>query len=83
VLHTLKKQGDNVVAHLKAVLDRLADDIYARPLAAALPKGSHLRLKGYWPTSWELHRSAHRILQPGADHGRMIRVPGLERQTIC
>jgi hypothetical protein len=33
VLHTLKKQGDNVVAHLKAVLDRLADDIYARPLA--------------------------------------------------
>src|SRR5262249_58688177 len=28
VLHTLKKRGRDVVAHLKGVLDRLADDLH-------------------------------------------------------
>jgi hypothetical protein len=39
VLHTLKKRGDDVVAHLKAVLDRLADDIQQDPWPLLFPEG--------------------------------------------
>jgi transposase len=39
VLHTLKKRGRDVVAHLKAVLDRLADDIHQDPWPLLFPEG--------------------------------------------
>jgi hypothetical protein len=39
VLHTLKKHGDDVVAHLKAVLDRLAEDIHQDPWPLLFPEG--------------------------------------------
>jgi hypothetical protein len=39
VLQTLKKRGDDVVAHLKGVLDRLADDIHQDPWPLLFPKG--------------------------------------------
>jgi len=38
VLHTLKKQGRDVVAHLKGVLDRLADDIHQDPWPLLFPE---------------------------------------------
>jgi hypothetical protein len=39
VLHTLKKRGRDVVAHLKGVLDRLANDIYQDPWPLLFPEG--------------------------------------------
>jgi hypothetical protein len=39
VLHTLQKRGDDVVAHLKGVLDRLADDLHQDPWPLLFPKG--------------------------------------------
>jgi transposase len=39
VLHTLKKRGRDVVAHLKGVLDRLADDIHQDPWPLLFPEG--------------------------------------------
>src|SRR5262245_3785559 len=39
VLHTIKKRGRDVVAHLKEVLDRLADDIHQDPWPLLFPEG--------------------------------------------
>jgi hypothetical protein len=39
VLHTLKKRGRDVVAHLTGVLDRLANDIYQDPWPLLFPEG--------------------------------------------
>jgi len=39
VLHTLKKRGGDVVAHLKGVLDLLADDIHQDPWPLLFPEG--------------------------------------------
>lgn len=39
VLHTLKKRGRDVVAHLKGVLDRLADDLHQDPWPLLFPEG--------------------------------------------
>jgi transposase len=39
VLHTLKKRGGDVVAQLKGVLDRLADDIHQDPWPLLFPAG--------------------------------------------
>jgi hypothetical protein len=39
VLHTLKKRGRDVVAHLKGGLDRLADDIHQDPWPLLFPEG--------------------------------------------
>jgi transposase len=39
VLHTLKKRGRDVVAHLKGVLDQLADDIHQDPWPLLFPEG--------------------------------------------
>jgi transposase len=39
VLYTLKKRGRDVVAHLKEVLDRLADDIHQDPWRLLFPEG--------------------------------------------
>jgi transposase len=38
VLHTLKKRGYDVVAHLKGVLDQLADDIHQDPWPLLFPE---------------------------------------------
>jgi transposase len=40
VLHTLKKHEIKVVAHLKAVVDQLALDIYQDPFSPILPNSS-------------------------------------------
>jgi Transposase IS66 family len=47
VLHTLKNRQVEVVAPLKAVLDQLALNLHQDPYLPALPRSSHLRLKGY------------------------------------
>lgn len=39
VLHTLKKRQVDVVAHLKGVLDRLADDLHQDPWPLLFPEG--------------------------------------------
>lgn len=39
VLQTRKQRGDDVVAHLKGVLDRLADDLHQDPWPRLFPKG--------------------------------------------
>ena len=55
VLHTLKKQQVDVVAHLKAVLDLFAVDIY-KILPLPVPRSSHLKLKDYFLPHFQLDR---------------------------